>query len=228
MNKWYWIMPNTILFAKDLSDKQKLLYVFISSLCAKKWYSWASNKYLSETLWFSSSWCSKSLNDMFKKGYINIEIASQYRNITLALHNHPPSTPVLHNSISNNTIEKKKIHPKAEFTKHWLFVKLLEKDLAILNTKFWKESVEAKIEDMNDYCWANGKRYSNYYLALNGRLKKDWKAKPETDKQWVEFIDKIKQKGESIKYLSKELWQDEYNRVYKLRSDYRKEKVLSW
>jgi len=72
--KWYWIMPNKILFAKDLSDKQKILYVVISSLCAEKWHCWASNKYIWEKIWWSETRISKQISDMAKKWYIKVVV----------------------------------------------------------------------------------------------------------------------------------------------------------
>jgi hypothetical protein len=43
-------MPNLVLFDNDLKDKEKLLYCYISSLCAKEGYCYASNTHLSEKL----------------------------------------------------------------------------------------------------------------------------------------------------------------------------------
>jgi hypothetical protein len=44
----YGIMPNAILFNQELSSSAKLLYVYVSSLCAKTGWCFASNKHFSE------------------------------------------------------------------------------------------------------------------------------------------------------------------------------------
>lgn len=69
----YWILPNSILFSQELSDKQKLLYCFLSSLCAEKWYCWASNKYIGDRLWVNATTISTNINILYKLWYIDIE-----------------------------------------------------------------------------------------------------------------------------------------------------------
>lgn len=75
MSEWYWIMANVVLFDKNLTDKQKLLYCLISSLCAEKWYCWASNKYLWEKLdvkeWTISNWIKALIEYWYIESDIN-------------------------------------------------------------------------------------------------------------------------------------------------------------
>lgn len=50
LSEGYGILPNIILKNKDLSSTAKLVYVLISSLCAKEGYCYASNAYIGTEL----------------------------------------------------------------------------------------------------------------------------------------------------------------------------------
>lgn len=80
MSDGYWIMPNKILFDNRLSDKEKLLYCLISSLCAEKWFCWASNDYLAEKIWYSKKNIHRLLQNIFNAGYITIKINKEFGN----------------------------------------------------------------------------------------------------------------------------------------------------
>lgn len=73
------MIPNVVLYDNDLSDKQKLLYWTISSLCAEKWYCRASNDYIWELLWVNKWTISKNIAVLEKKWYINITLDSNYK-----------------------------------------------------------------------------------------------------------------------------------------------------
>lgn len=84
LHQWYWIMPNEILYSKELSDKQKLLFCTISSLCAEKGYCRATN----ETIWgmlnADKSTISRNIAALEEKWYITINVEKNYkRKITL-------------------------------------------------------------------------------------------------------------------------------------------------
>ncbi len=83
LDQGYGIMPNSILFNKDLSDKEKLLYCLISSLCAERWYSWATNQYFSEKLWTHKDNIRKYISKMNKSWIIFIEDVSNTRYISI-------------------------------------------------------------------------------------------------------------------------------------------------
>ncbi len=74
LKNWYWVMPNTILFDKTINAQEKLFFVFISSLCAEKWYCWANNNYFAEKMDLSSISVSRYINLLSKKWYIYIYI----------------------------------------------------------------------------------------------------------------------------------------------------------
>ena len=74
LSEWYWIMPNMVLYSKELTDKQKLLYCLISSLCAEKWYCRASNEYIWELLNADKWTISKNISKLNDKWFIFIDI----------------------------------------------------------------------------------------------------------------------------------------------------------
>lgn len=80
LDKWYWIMPNIVLFDKELTDKQKLLFCLISSLCAKEWFCWATNEYLWEKLWANKLTISRNIAVLEEKWLIYIDIIPEQWN----------------------------------------------------------------------------------------------------------------------------------------------------
>lgn len=73
------MIPNVVLYDNELSDKQKLLYWTISSLCAEKWYCRASNDYIWELLNADKRTISRNISELEKKWYINITMDSNYK-----------------------------------------------------------------------------------------------------------------------------------------------------
>lgn len=71
LHKGYGLMPNQILFDDQLSPSAKLLFVYISSLCATEGYCWASNKHFAQRFGISASQASRLIGSL--AGYIDIE-----------------------------------------------------------------------------------------------------------------------------------------------------------
>jgi len=71
LEQGYGIMPNKILFDKDISSTSKLVYVLMSSLSAEKGYCWANNKYFADKLSISERQVSRSIKELGK--YIHIQ-----------------------------------------------------------------------------------------------------------------------------------------------------------
>lgn len=69
---YYAVIPATILFDKDLTPIEKILFAHISVLSEKDWYCFASNAYLWEQIDRSSSHVSKILSKIQKRWYISI------------------------------------------------------------------------------------------------------------------------------------------------------------
>lgn len=80
LEQGYWIMPNSVLYSTELSDKQKLLFCLISSLCAKEWFCRATNEYLGNLLWASKITISKNVSALQEKWFINVEISLEQGN----------------------------------------------------------------------------------------------------------------------------------------------------
>ena len=73
------MIPNVVLYDNELSDKQKLLYWTISSLCAEKWYCWASNDYIWELLNADKRTISRNIAVLSEKWYIHITLDNNYK-----------------------------------------------------------------------------------------------------------------------------------------------------
>ena len=84
LDQGYGIMPNSVLYNKDLTDKQKLLFCTISSLCAEKGYCRATNETIGELLNADKSTISRNVSVLEAKWFITLEIDQNYkRKITL-------------------------------------------------------------------------------------------------------------------------------------------------
>lgn len=88
LNKGYGLMPNVVLFDEKLSPSAKLLFVYISSLCAVEGYCWASNKHLADRFGISQSQVSRLIAEL--SNYLVISKGtSKYRTIKLQMTNLP-------------------------------------------------------------------------------------------------------------------------------------------
>lgn len=74
LEQGYWFIPNVVLFNNELSDKQKLLYCLISSLCAEKGYCWATNEYLGKKLWVTLTTISRNIATLIEKWFIVMDL----------------------------------------------------------------------------------------------------------------------------------------------------------
>jgi len=63
-------MPNTILFDKEISSTSKLIFIYISSLCAQEGYCWATNEHIATKFGISSRVVSRSVKQLEKYIYI--------------------------------------------------------------------------------------------------------------------------------------------------------------
>lgn len=84
LDQGFGIIPNSVLYNNELTDKQKLLFCTISSLCAEKGYCRATNEYIGWMLNADKSTISRNISALQEKWFISIEIESNYqRKITL-------------------------------------------------------------------------------------------------------------------------------------------------
>lgn len=70
----YGMMPNAVLFDPDLTSTAKLIYVYVSSLCAERGYCWASNSHIADKFGVSERQVSRCITLLEK--YLQIENGS--------------------------------------------------------------------------------------------------------------------------------------------------------
>lgn len=77
LEQGYGIMPNSVLFDGELSSTAKLVFCYISSLCAERGYCWASNQHIAERFGISDSQISRIISSLSR--YIEIDNGSNER-----------------------------------------------------------------------------------------------------------------------------------------------------
>lgn len=112
-------MPNVVLFNKELTDKQKLLYCLISSLCAEKGYCRATNDYLWELLNADARTMRRNVSALEEKWFIVTEVSQNNKRIITLDKNvlgvgqkcprgvgqKCPHNNIIYNNTSNNTFD---------------------------------------------------------------------------------------------------------------------------
>lgn len=198
LNEWYWLMPNTVLFNNDLTDKQKLLYCLISSLCAEKWYCRATNEYIWELLNASKITISKNISALVEKWFIYIEVNQNYqRKLTLVKNDKGDSQKWQGGdsqkwqdniTIENITNENKENGKR----KHLEFVYLTDTEYNKLIDRYWQRIVNDFIERLNNWIWekpnSKDRKNRNAYFTILNRIKKDWikeLPKKQENESWI-------------------------------------------
>lgn len=228
LNKWYGILPNIILYAKDLSDKQKLLFVLISSLCAEKWFCRASNKYISEKLWCNETRISKQISDMSKKWYIKVDVdKANWNTRAIVLQNksycpteQDPSCPTEQYINTIPIITKDKENKKAFWEKQKVY--LSEEEYKKLKNLYPLKIIEDKILWLENYIVnLKGAKYKDHYLTILNRLRRDnIKDKlPETDEEWVEVFYNDKKEWKLINHYQEQLGEERFAIIRAKRKD---------
>lgn len=201
IENWYWIMPNSILFNEDLKDKEKLLFCFISSLCAREWYCWATNKYIAEQLnnktpktkltWTTISryisslekyWYIKTLLTYKWKQVINRKILLMKTSIPIDENINTPIDENIKDNITSSNIINKNINYRA--FKH---LKLSNEEFKKLNLNYSKEEIDNILNKIENYSW--NKKYNSLYLTSIEWLKREFKEniKPKKSINWHEI-----------------------------------------
>ena len=206
LEQWYWVMPNVVLFNNELTDKQKLLYCLISSLCAEKWYCRATNEHLWELLNASKFTISKNVAVLVEKWFIFLEVNQNYqRKLTLVKNDNGDSQKWQGGdsqkwqdniTIENNTIENKE-NKKEKFLE---FVYLTEEEYKKLTDSYGVKVIDNEITNLNNYIWQNWKdKYKSHYHTILNRLRRAGIKEIQKPKQlskyeieeWVYDIDKL-------------------------------------
>jgi hypothetical protein len=214
LSQGYWMMPNIVLFSSELTDKQKLLFCLISSLCAEKWFCRATNDYLWKLLWASKTTISKNISALQEKWFVSVDVSLEQwnsRKITIVENDYPMvendkrysqkwqegySQKWQHNNTTTNTTTEKKENLKRKFLE---FVFLTDEEYNKLIEQYGNRVITEQIENLNNYIWQNGKdKYKSHYYTLLNWLKKAWIKKQQTKQQneyeiseWVYDIDKL-------------------------------------
>lgn len=154
MSEWYWIMANVVLFDNRLTDKQKLLYCLISSLCAEKWYCRASNKYLWEKLWVKEWTISQWVKALIDYWYVESDINKSKwneRHITIA------------NVINQNTYCEKSQEGYCENSQHNITTINTTNENSFLKKEqqSWNQDINNLISEIKNVCNSLWIMYSN-------------------------------------------------------------------
>ena len=213
LNQWYWIMPNMVLYSNELSDKQKLLYCLISSLCAEKWYCRATNKYLWNLLWVKEWSISTWIKKLIELWLIDSDIDQNKwneRHITISnVENHNRSCEKSQEgsceksqdniTIENITNENKENKKKKKYLD---YVYLSDDEYINIQNRYWERILKDFIERLDNWIWENPddkkrKKKSHYHTILN-RIKRAWiKEIPKKQlseyeiEEWVYDLDKL-------------------------------------
>ena len=174
LDQWYWLMPNSVLFSKELTDKQKLLFCLISSLCAEKWYCRATNDYIGELLNADKRTISRNISELEEKWFITIEIWIQ-RKISLDKNVYGGRQKCLggvdKNVYQNNIIEYKDISKDISIDYSDLYKNYYWKN------KWINETVCNKLLDTKIKQWITLEEIRTWMVLYNCecRLKQDFK-----------------------------------------------------
>ena len=189
LGEGYWLIPNMVLYSKELTDKQKLLFCAISNLCAEKGYCRASNEYLWELLWVNKWTISKNIATLNECWFITIENGTQ-RKIAIA-ENHNGGCEKSqggvvknHNIIlqENNTIEKKE-NKKRKWFGEFGMCYLTDEEHEKVMREYWPKNWELLIKQVDNYCASKWKKYKNYVAAIRNFAENGWIKKLTTSKQ---------------------------------------------
>lgn len=107
-SNYYAIIPATVRYDKDLTDKAKLLYGEITCLCNIKGYCFATNNYFANLYNCTPRAIQFTISKLQEKGYIKIIVENNYQRkiyLTDALGYEKFFTPPHENNFTNNNIK---------------------------------------------------------------------------------------------------------------------------
>lgn len=167
------MIPNVVLYDTELSDKQKLLYWVISSLCAEKWYCRASNEYIWELLDADKRTISRNISELYERWYIEVNIDS-YNKRYIELNS------VIKNNDSQNWlggIDKNVYGDRQKY----LHININNKNKENIINNNTEQSSEIQNQTLNQ-TW--NQTYPNYSL-VELKEKEKSSAKKEKEIQWI-------------------------------------------
>ena len=177
---WYGMIPNKVLYDNSLKDKEKLVYIVVSSLCAEKWYCRASNSYMWNLLWVTPRTIINAIQVLVDKWYLKSDIDKSKGNER-------------HLSL---WIPTEKI-----FTTYWKnFHNPTEKNFTQLiqyNNIIYIASYEDIKETIDNYEY---RLNNNKLLKCLIKLVELWYKVEKNEKEIKKFVDWLKEKAEIYNY----------------------------
>lgn len=223
MSQWYWIMSNAVLFSKELTDKQKLLYCLISSLCAEKWYCRATNEYMWELLNADKWTISKNVSALNEKWFIYVDVDQNFkRKISLVKNDKGgsqkwlwgDSQKWLHNITTTNTINEKEFSFQDFRTEY-------------PHARKWKKKESEKYFNQNDS--SSVKKQVSILKRLIKAWLQDAEYVPACERRIRDFTplseDVIKQKLEKICKRHLNAWWDMKQRSAELKETFGEQQI---
>lgn len=219
---WIAIIPSFILYNKELTDKDKLVYSVISNLTHEKGFCWASNRYIADLLGCTPTTISRSVNRLNELKYIisNLtkDVNGTNRKIFLPLANNnnplnknvkPVKQKQQTNSIDNNIdINNSKlllewINKEFNRTFRVLNKSKLNQRLKVFSMEQIKKAILKAYSD--EYHKKNNFKYltPEYFLRNDDNLDKWLNAKNETNER-KQFTNKRASVGDYAEKISKE------------------------
>ena len=243
LGQGYWLMPNAVLFNKELTDKQKLLYCLISSLCAEKGYCRATNEYLGEKLNASWETISKNIGKLVAKWFVFVDLVNwNERKITLVKNDEGGSQKWLggvvkndnpyiykNNTIENNINDFSELYKNYYWLNKWINEKVCNK---LINLKLMQwitlEQIKVGLVLYNTEFRVKGTDYK-YVKKFETWIKE---FQPLTEEQIEENLTRIirlhkERKKSDAKYwqslpskkaradLCEAFWTEKVNSIYK-------------
>lgn len=153
------------MFSTWLTDKQKLLYCLISSLCANNWTCYATNKYLWEKLWVHHDTISWHVSRLAELWYITTEQKQLYERII-----------TLVGGVGENTVGGRRKHR----VNNNIIYNITEIDNLELNNKYKNELYIIWLW-MKLWMWFDKQEIENECIRIKSMLseyiprKEDWK-----------------------------------------------------
>lgn len=244
LSQWYWIMPNMVLFSKELTDKQKLLYCLISSLCAEKWYCRASNDYLWELLNADARTIRRNVSALQENWLIRTEVSNNKRQIMLSrvdknvlgvgqkcppeVGQKCPHNNIIYNNINNiyedlfsNYYWKDKwIDTKActkyldELQNHWVHIDEIKQAMILYNCECRIKQDYKYVKKFETWIKEYQSQTEEQIEEALNRIVKQYKEKKKSDEKFS--------KSKPCKVLWEDLcntfWRDRVNNIFKWES----------
>lgn len=186
LQNWFCMIPNVVLYDNELSDKQKLLYWVISSLCAEKWYCWASNKFLWELLNVKEWTISNTIKALIDKWYINSNVnkdKGNERHLSLSCEISQEGIVKNHNRYCEKSQHINIIDKYNENNSTEVFFTVSDEQLikhSNASRKDWKGGLTYSEKDIEKYWQDMILDFDRYYSEPNSK----WKQKRQLQKTW--------------------------------------------